>query len=134
MTLLELTMVVLVLLALVSILFVGARAWVRGADRSENIMLIRNTQQAMRGHQNMNDVKESDVSDQTPRATFNVTTLSAYMKIPVPPNSDIHYNPRSFVTPKSDGITYNHIWLNPNQAGSVFGSYGHIELQDSDGW
>ncbi len=134
MTLLELTMVILVLLALVSILFVGARAWIRGADRSQNIMQIRNTQQAMRGHQNMNDISDSDVSNQTPRATFTITTLSAYMKIPTPPNSDIQYTPRSFITPKSDGTTYNHIWLNPNLAGSVSGSYGQLELKDSDGW
>lgn len=134
MTLLELTMVVLVLLALVSILFVGARAWVRGADRSENIMNIRNVQQAMRGHQNMNDVKDSEIVAQAPRASFTSTLLEAYMKIPSPPNSDVIYNPRSFITPKSDGSTYNHIWLNPNTAGSVFGSYGHLELEDSEGW
>lgn len=127
-------MVVLVLLALVSILFVGARAWVRGADRSENIMNIRNTQQAMRGHQNMNDVKDSDIIGQTPRAVFDSGLLAAYMKVPTPPNSDINYSPKSFVTPKSDGSTYNHIWLGPNPAGSVFGSYGHLELEDSEGW
>ena len=53
MTLLELTVVILVLLSLISILFVGARAWKKGSDRSANIMNIRNTQQAMRGHENM---------------------------------------------------------------------------------
>ena len=38
MTLLELTVVILVLLSLITILFVGARAWKRGSDRSANIM------------------------------------------------------------------------------------------------
>ena len=50
MTLLELTVVILVLLSLISILFIGARAWKKGSDRSANIMNIRNVQQAVRGH------------------------------------------------------------------------------------
>ncbi|MCW8869081.1 MAG: peptide chain release factor 3, partial [Proteobacteria bacterium] len=62
MTLLELTVVILVLLSLISILFVGARAWKKGSDRSANIMNIRNTQQAMRGHQNMNNVPDAAVA------------------------------------------------------------------------
>jgi type II secretory pathway pseudopilin PulG len=53
MTLLELTVVILVLLALISILFVGARAWKRGSDRAGCLINIRNLQQAMRGDQNM---------------------------------------------------------------------------------
>ena len=53
MTLLELTVVILVLLSLIAILFVGARAWKRGSDRAGCIMNIRNVQQAVRGHQNM---------------------------------------------------------------------------------
>ncbi|HVJ45714.1 MAG TPA: hypothetical protein VM511_04965, partial [Luteolibacter sp.] len=54
MTLLELTVVILVLLSLISILFVGARAWKKGSDRSTNILNLRNAQQAVRGHANMN--------------------------------------------------------------------------------
>ena len=53
MTLLELTVVILVLLSLMSILFIGARAWKKGSDRAGCVMNIRNLQQAMRGHQNM---------------------------------------------------------------------------------
>ena len=41
MTLLELTVVILVLLSLISILFIGARAWKKGSDRSANIMNVR---------------------------------------------------------------------------------------------
>ena len=54
MTLLELTVVILVLLSLISILFIGARAWKKGTDRTGCIMNIRNAQQAVRSYQNMN--------------------------------------------------------------------------------
>ena len=53
MTLLELTVVILVLLSLISILFIGARAWKKGSDRAGCIMNIRNVQQAVRSHANM---------------------------------------------------------------------------------
>lgn len=52
-TLIELTVVILVLLSLVAILFVGAKAWKKGSDRAANILNIRNVQQAVRGYQNM---------------------------------------------------------------------------------
>ena len=58
MTLLELTVVILVLLSLISILFVGARAWKKGSDRAANVMIVRNVQQAVRSYQNMNNVTE----------------------------------------------------------------------------
>lgn len=54
MTLLELTVVILVLLSLISILFIGARAWKNGSDRTGCIINIRNAQQAVRSYQNMN--------------------------------------------------------------------------------
>jgi prepilin-type N-terminal cleavage/methylation domain-containing protein len=60
MTLLELTVVILVLLSLISILFIGARAWKKGSDRSANIMNVRNAQQALRGHQNTRGFKATD--------------------------------------------------------------------------
>ena len=75
MTLLELTVVILVLLSLISILFVGARAWKRGSDRAANIMNIRNTQQAMRGHQNMRELLAGSGS-------FTGAELLEYMKFP----------------------------------------------------
>lgn len=59
MTLLELTVVILVLLSLIAILFVGARAWKRGSDRAGCIMNIRNVQQAVRGHQNMTNTNDT---------------------------------------------------------------------------
>ena len=54
MTLIELTVVILVLLSLLTVLLVGAQAYKRGADRTGCIMNIRNTQQAMRSYQNTN--------------------------------------------------------------------------------
>ena len=56
MTLLVLTVVILVLLSLISILFIGARAWKKGSDRAGCIMQIRNVQQAVRSYANMNGV------------------------------------------------------------------------------
>ncbi len=61
MTLIELTVVILVLLSLISILFVGARAWKRGSDRAGCIMNIRNVQQGMRSFQNMNGHNPGEV-------------------------------------------------------------------------
>src|SRR5690606_25428721 len=55
MTLLELTVVILVLLSLIAVLFVGARALKRGSDRATFIMNIRIFRQAMRGDMNMRD-------------------------------------------------------------------------------
>lgn len=61
MTLLELTVVILVLLSLISILFIGARAWKKGSDRAASILQIRNVQQAVRSYANMNGKNPGDV-------------------------------------------------------------------------
>lgn len=53
MPLLELTVVILVILSLISILFIGARAWKKGSDRAASILQIRNMQQAVRSYSNM---------------------------------------------------------------------------------
>ena len=60
MTLIELTVVILVLLSLISILFVGARAWKKGSDRAGCIMNIRNVQQGVRSFQNINGHNAGD--------------------------------------------------------------------------
>ncbi len=60
MTLLELTVVILVLLSLISILFIGARAWKKGSDRAASILTIRNCQQAVRSHANMSGLNPGD--------------------------------------------------------------------------
>ncbi|MBC8128061.1 MAG: type II secretion system protein [Gloeobacteraceae cyanobacterium ES-bin-144] len=53
MTLLELTIVIMVLLSLASILMVGARAWKNGSDRTGCILNMRNMQMAARSYQNL---------------------------------------------------------------------------------
>ncbi len=53
MTLLEMTVVILVLLSLISVVFIGARAWKRGSDRAGCIITQRNVQMATRSYQNL---------------------------------------------------------------------------------
>lgn len=52
-TLIELTVVILVLMSLVAILFIGARGWKRGTDRAACVLKIRDIQVAARSYQNM---------------------------------------------------------------------------------
>lgn len=53
MTLLEMTVVIMVLLSLISILFFGVQAWKRGSDRAVCIIQIQNVQKSMRGYANL---------------------------------------------------------------------------------
>jgi type II secretory pathway pseudopilin PulG len=53
MTLLEVTVVILVLLSLITILFIGARGWKRGSDRALCIVNIHNIQKGIRGYSNL---------------------------------------------------------------------------------
>jgi hypothetical protein len=52
MTLLELTVVICMILALTCILSLGARAWKSGADRTGCLLNIRNVQMSVRSYQN----------------------------------------------------------------------------------
>jgi type II secretory pathway pseudopilin PulG len=81
MTLLELTVVILVLLSLIAILFVGARAWKRGSDRAGCIMNIRNVQQAARGHMNMTNTPTAVPAS----SDIYGTGTNAYLPEPVCP-------------------------------------------------
>ncbi len=60
MTLLELTVILLVVLSLIGILMIGVTAWKRGSDRSANILNLRNVQQAVRAHANVNNLEIGD--------------------------------------------------------------------------
>lgn len=60
MTLLELTVVILVLLSLISVLFIGARAWKRGSDRSICIIHIQSVQKGVRSYANLYGFGEGD--------------------------------------------------------------------------
>ena len=129
MTLLELTVVILVLLSLISILFVAARAWKRGADRSANLMNIRNCQQAMRGEQNMKQLIAGD--------NFTQADLEEYLQYPATVNGTIGaYNNAGVVTPQSanPAVDWNHMWLIPGIAGQPGESYGHNDFDEVTGW
>ena len=78
-TLLELTVVILVMLTLIGILFIGATAWKRGSDRSTNIMNLRNAQQAMRGHSNVRGIQIGELIPQN-----EIFGLNGYLTFPAP--------------------------------------------------
>ena len=87
MTLLELTVVILVLLSLIAILFVGARAWKRGSDRAANILNIRNVQQAVRAHANIRALNIGDALI----ATTDIVGSGKYLNSVTAPNTDLTY-------------------------------------------
>jgi type II secretory pathway pseudopilin PulG len=128
MTLLELTVVILVLLALISILFVGARAWKKGSDRAANLMNLRNCQQAMRGHQNMRQLNAG--------ADFDQAALEEYIKFPSDIGTAVTYTAGTVITdlPAEPPTDDTHIWLRPSAAGLPTGEYGHESLAEVAGW
>ncbi len=86
MTLLELTVVILVLLSLISILFIGARAWKKGSDRAANILNIRNVQQAVRAHANVRALAISDAL-----ASTEIVGTGKYLNSVTSPTTDVTY-------------------------------------------
>lgn len=52
-TLVELTVVITILLTLISVLFIGSRAWKRGSDRAICVLSMRTIQVATRSYQNL---------------------------------------------------------------------------------
>ena len=86
MTLLELTVVILVLLSLISILFIGATAWKKGSDRAANILNIRNVQQAVRAHSNVRGMNISDTL-----ASSEIVGSGKYLNAVTAPNTSISY-------------------------------------------
>jgi type II secretory pathway pseudopilin PulG len=127
MTLLELTVVILVLLSLIAILFVGARAWKKGSDRSANIMNIRNTQVAMRGHENMNQLVPTD--------PFVLADLEEYMNFPATV-ATVTYTAGTAITPQSADVAvdFAHIWIVPSADGQPTADYGHNTFAAISGW
>lgn len=62
-TLIELTVVILVMLSLISVLMIGASAWKSGADRASCILNISHTQKAGRSLQNISATPAGDPFD-----------------------------------------------------------------------
>ena len=128
MTLLELTVVILVLLSLISILFVGARAWKKGSDRSANIMNIRNAQQAVRGHANMRNLAETTGAC-TEDDIYGVADdgVGAYLRKPTPPAAEITSYTGGTVVP-----AVGTLWLSVVYTGTGAADYGPSAATYSD--
>ncbi|MEM9080552.1 MAG: type II secretion system protein [Verrucomicrobiota bacterium] len=82
-TILELTIVILMLLSLVSILFIGVSGWKKGADRSKTLLVVRNIQQATRVHQNFSAAKPGDTDLSLGTSIFN-SSGTAYIRTSAP--------------------------------------------------
>ena len=63
MTLIEITVVILVLLTLIAVLFIGANIYKTGTERAACILNIRNIHQAVRAHQNLQGANIGDPLD-----------------------------------------------------------------------
>jgi len=64
MTLIEMTVVILVLLSLIAVLLIGAAAWKAGSDRAFCLLNIRNVQLAARSYQNLYIVRDGENFEQ----------------------------------------------------------------------
>ena len=60
MTLIEVTLVIAVLLGLISVLFIGVKAYKRGSDRAKCILNVSTMQKAVRSYQNLYELEEAD--------------------------------------------------------------------------
>ena len=59
-TLIEITLVIAVLLGLISVLFIGVKAYKEGSDRSKCILTISSVQKSVRSYQNLYELNEGD--------------------------------------------------------------------------
>jgi prepilin-type N-terminal cleavage/methylation domain-containing protein len=127
MTLLEMTVVILVLLSLTAILFIGAKAWKKGADRSANIMNLRNVQLAVRGHASTNDITQAETGP--PAVTGGAITrasifgalddgVNGYLRFPAAIQSVAYTTPSQINT--ATGVLY----LNPSATGAAVAAAG----------
>ena len=112
MTLLETTVAVFVLLALITILFLGARTLKRSEDRAANIVNIRNVQQAVRSHANVRGLSQGDIV--APGANIGP---GKSIRRPPPPNAAISYGYYGVVPPKGS------LYLSGNYADDSSGDY-----------
>lgn len=121
MTLLELTVVILVLLSLISILFIGARAWKKGSDRAANILNIRNVQQAVRAHANVRGIEIAE-----PLLNGVIIGTGSYLEtVPRPPAGLAAYTYLDAVPAVSALYVTNH---------TLHADYGFNAATDYAGW
>lgn len=128
-TLLEMTVVILVLLMLISVLFLGARAWKRGSDRAQNIVNIRNAQQAARSHQNLLNLAFGDDLDETTIYGTAVPGSVAYLAKPAPPNHEILSYQGSGIVPEIGDL-----WLEVDYQNATANSDYGIDSLDTSAW
>lgn len=83
-TLLELSTIVVVLMTLTFVLFIGVRAYQQGSHRASCLLNIRNVQQAVRSHQNTQQLK---VGDALMASSIYDTVGSVYLRSPICPGS-----------------------------------------------
>ena len=88
MTLIEITVVILVLLTLIAVLFIGANIYKKGANRAACILNIRNIHQAVRADQNLT---KKNVGDTLAQTTI-MGTADSYIEVsPTCPTDGIVY-------------------------------------------
>lgn len=121
MTLLEVTIVILILLSLISILFIGARGWKRGTDRAANILNIRNVQQAVRAY-----AHSRTMNNGTALSSSEIVGAGKYFDSVTAPNPDITYSYGSTVP------AFGSLYLIATYAGTTATDYAPTASSYSD--
>lgn len=102
----------------IGLLYIAAVGWKRGSDKSSNILNLRNCQQAMRGHEGMNNLITGK--------PFTRSDLEKYMPFPRDVNTDVTYTPGDKVT--GMGV----LWLRVSPQGDIGGTYGPAAHEIAD--
>jgi competence protein ComGC len=79
MTLLEMTVVIIVLLTLITVMFFGVQAWKRGSDRAICIVHIQNVQKGVRSYANLYGLEEGS---NVPNLKNEVIGLGKFIEAP----------------------------------------------------
>ncbi len=98
-TLIELTVVIVVLLGLISVLFISARAWIEGSNKAKCIVNLASIQKAAVSYANLNQVPPSTYStaiaftdltgaNMVPASIACPTSSTAYVLSPVDNDQD----------------------------------------------
>ncbi len=137
MTLLELTVVILVLLSLISILFIGARAWKKGSDRAANILNVRNVQQAVRAHANVRGLatpNESGGGGATITTNTEIIGTGLYLNAVTPPSNEYDVEEYDYLgsVPAVGEIYVTNADLDSTIDGEYF--YGTSEAAKTSDW
>ena len=94
MTLIEITVVILVLLTLISVLFIGANIYKKGADRAACVLNIRNVHQAVRANQNLQGINTGTALDMA-GSIYSAEGAERYLTQPTCPSAGGAYAPET---------------------------------------